>query len=126
MRNTVIDFLYDTVQKYPDRICLADGQQSISFIELFTRASSLADILLKGKKINEPVLVYLPEGVSAIVSFAGILMSGNFYVPVDIKSPQKRLQAILENLSPYRVISVREYKEDLLALSVPQDKILFL
>jgi amino acid adenylation domain-containing protein len=68
----------------------------------------------------------LPKSVLAIVCFAGILISGNLYAPVDLKSPKKRQEAIIGNLSPYRVISTREYQEDLKALSVSQEKIIFL
>lgn len=126
MRNTVIDFLYDTVQKYPDKTCLVDDQEILNFKQLFFRACSLAEILKQDHEINQPVLVYLPKSVSAIVSFAGILMSGNFYAPVDLKSPQKRLKAILENLSPYRVVSTRQYQQDLRSLSIQQEKVIFL
>lgn len=126
MRNSVINFLYDSVRKYPDKHCVADDQEALSFRQLFSRASSLAEILIQGDKVNQPVLVYLPKTTSAIVSFAAILMSGNFYAPVDLKSPKKRLQSILENLRPYRVISTRQYQDDLQGLSVQQEKTIFM
>jgi len=126
MKNTVIHFLYATSQKFPDKPCVADNQEALTFRELFSKASDLAEKLKQGGKINQPVLVYLPKGVSAIVSFASILISGNFYAPVDLKSPKERIKVILENLIPYRVISTRQYIEDLQELSVPDEKIIFL
>jgi D-alanine--poly(phosphoribitol) ligase subunit 1 len=125
MKNTAIDLLYHTVQKYPDKISLVDRQKVLSFQELFYWASGLAATLRKDNEINRPVLIYLPKGVQAIVSFAGVLMSGNFYVPLDVKSPQKRQKAIVENVKPYRIIGTRNLKKDLAALSIEKDKIIF-
>ncbi|GBC63765.1 AMP-dependent synthetase [Desulfonema ishimotonii] len=126
MKNSAIRFLYDTVRKYPDKVCVSDNREALSFGDLFSRASGLAEILRQGGGINQPILVYLPKGTGAVVSFAGILMSGNFYAPVDIKSPSKRIGAILDNLCPYRIVSTRQYGDALRELSVPDEKIVFL
>jgi len=126
MRNSVITFLYDTVQQYPDNPCLSDDKEELNFFQLFSRAFDLAEVLKRDNKINQPIVVYLPKSVAAIVSFAGILMSGNFYAPLDLKSPKSRHRAILDNLKPYRIISTRDYQDDLLELSVKHDKIIFL
>ena len=126
MRNSTINFLYDTVKKYPDKPCISDSQEVLCFREFFSRASGLSEVLIQGNKINQPILIYLPKIASAIVSFAAVLMSGNFYVPVDLKSPKKRLQNILEHLVPYRVISMRHYREDLQELSIQNEKLIFL
>jgi len=126
MRNSTITFLYETVKKFPEKPCVADDQEVLSFSQVFAKATSLAEILKQGEKINQPVLVYLPKAAQAIVSFAGILMSGNFYAPVDLKSPKKRLRNILDNLTPYRIVSTRQYQKDLEELAVPQEKIVFL
>lgn len=126
MTNSAINFLYRTALKYPDKICLADNREKLSFKELVSKASGLAEVLRQEDKVNEPVLVYLPKSASAIVSFAGILMSGNFYAPIDLNSPKKRLGAIIQNLVPYRIISTWQYQEDLRDLSIQQEKIIFL
>jgi len=126
MRNSAISFLYDTVQEFPDKPCVSDDTEVLAFSEVFAGAFKLAEVLMKGGEINQPIVVYLPKTAPAIISFAGILMSGNFYTPVDLKSPKKRLQNILENLLPYRVISTRQYRADLQELSVPQQKMVFL
>jgi D-alanine--poly(phosphoribitol) ligase subunit 1 len=126
MRNSAISFLYDTVKKFPDKLCVADDQEALAFAQLFFRAASLAEVLKEGGKINQPILVYLPKTAQAIMSFAAVLLSGNIYAPVDLKSPKKRLQNMIKNLKPYRVISTRQYREDLDELSVPQEDTVFL
>ncbi|WP_207678393.1 amino acid adenylation domain-containing protein [Desulfonema magnum] len=126
MKNSVINFLYLTAGDYPSAPCVTDGQGVLTFGQLFSSASDLAEELKQGRETNQPILVYLPKGISAIVSFAGILISGNFYAPVDIRSPKNRLKAIIENLVPYRIVSARAYAEDLQELSVPDERIIFL
>jgi len=126
MKNSVINFLYDTVRKYPDKTCVVDERESLTFKQLFLRAYRLSEALKLSNKINQPIVVYLPKNAMAIVSFAGVLMSGNFYVPIDLKSPQKRLQNIIEHLCPWRVVSLRRYREDLKELLIQEDKIIFL
>jgi amino acid adenylation domain-containing protein len=126
MKNSVINFLYDTVRKYPDKTCAVDEGESLTFKQLFLRAYRLSEALKLSNKINQPIVVYLPKNAMAIVSFAGVLMSGNFYVPIDLKSPQKRLQNIIEHLCPLRVVSLRRYREDLKELLIQEDKIISL
>ncbi len=126
MKNSVINFLYLTARSHSSAPCVTDGQSNLTFGQLFSRASDIAEELKQGSETNQPVLVYLPKGISAIVSFAGILISGNFYAPVDIRSPKNRLKAIIENLVPYRIVSAREYADALQELSVPDERIIFL
>jgi len=126
MRNSTITFLYETVKKFPDKLCIADDHEVLSFSQLFSSAFDLAEILKKGGEINQPIVAYLPKTAQAVVSFAGILMSGNFYAPVDLKSPKKRLRSILDNLTPYRIVSTRQYQKDLEELAVRQQTIVFL
>jgi len=126
MKNSSINFLYETLQANPDKICVADKHNALTFSTLFTKAYNISKVLQKENIINQPVLVYLPKSIEAVVSFAGILLSGNFYVPVDIKSPLKRIKKIIQNLSPYKIISSNIYKDNLKVLSIPRKKIVFL
>ncbi|MBW2058450.1 MAG: amino acid adenylation domain-containing protein [Deltaproteobacteria bacterium] len=126
MRNSAISFLYETVREFPGKPCISDDRETVTFSEVLSRAFKLAEALRKDGQTNRPVAVYLPKTTSAVVSFAGILMSGNFYVPVDRKSPRKRLQNILGNLLPWRVVTVRQYEPELQELSVPPEKTVFL
>jgi len=98
----------------------------IRYVWQMSTMLSLSHVLHKENTINQPVLVYLPKSLEAIVSFAGILLSGNFYVPIDIKSPQKRIEKIIQDLTPYRIISTHAYKDYLKVLSIPNNQIIFL
>jgi len=125
MRNTSIEFIYKTVVKYPDNICIEDDQDFLNFHQFFSRAYSIASVLRHSNTINRPIIVYLPKSLAAVVSFAGVLLSGNFYVPVDIKSPQQRLEKIVDNIGPCRIISKRHYQKHLESLNIPEEKIIY-
>jgi len=125
MKNSAIHFLCETAIKYPDKTCICDEAESFSFSKLILCAHQLSEIIKTDKHINRPIPVYLPKGSRAVVSFAGILMSGNFYAPLDINSPSHRIQKILNNLEPSLIISKREYKSDLDAINKTASKIIY-
>ena len=58
----------------------------------------------------------MPKISWAVISFVGIFKSGNFYVPLDVKSPINRISKILDTLNTTCVISDSEYKEKLIQL----------
>ena len=48
-----------------------------------------------------------------VEAFAGINMSGNFYVPLDVKSPNTRIEAIITTLESKCVVTVKAYERQL-------------
>ena len=54
-----------------------------------------------------PVLVYLPKSVMTLVSFVGVLYSGNFYTPTDVKFPYEKVNSIMKCLKPEVIITDR-------------------
>lgn len=52
-----------------------------------------------------PVAIFLPKGFEAIAAFLGTLYTRNFYVPLDVKTPDDRIGQILEDLRPSIVIT---------------------
>ncbi|WP_143428346.1 AMP-binding protein, partial [Helicobacter sp. 13S00477-4] len=51
------------------------------------------------------IAIFLPKNIQSLLSIAGILLSGNVYMPLDIKSPKERLKSILENINPDFIIT---------------------
>ncbi|RJR34380.1 MAG: amino acid adenylation domain-containing protein [Desulfobacteraceae bacterium] len=124
MRNSSVDFLYGTVIANGEKTALADVEGSLTFEDLFRRAYSLAK-LLRRKVVNAPIMVYLPKSAEAVVAFAGILLSGNFYAPVDIRSPRVRLQKILSNLAPAAVVTGKEFEKELCSLGADKSSFVY-
>lgn len=106
MKNTVLAFLAETLQDYPEKTAIVDGEKHLSFRELDMAAKRLGcQIIRRSQAIRQPVAVLLPKSAESIVAFIGILYTANFYVPLDESLPVARLKTILENLDPKFIIT---------------------
>lgn len=114
MQKNVIEYLSTTVARFPDKIAVKDSEMSITFNELWNNAQKLSSALIDmGIGLNNPIGVYIPKGCKMIESFAGINMSGNFYVPLDTKSPVSRVESIITTLESKVLITDRVHVSSL-------------
>ena len=111
MQKSVIEYLKNTVAKYPNKTAVQDAEGSITFQELWFRACRIASAI--GESKNSPIGVYLPKSCKMVEAFSGISMSGNFYVPLDIKSPTGRVMTILNTLEAHCVITDQAHVQTL-------------
>jgi amino acid adenylation domain-containing protein len=111
MQKSVIEYLVRTAKRLPEKTALVDDQGSVSFAELLRSAFVIADALHETKVSRSPVGVYIPKSARMIQAFAGINMSGNFYVPLDTKSPDSRIEAILTTLQSEVIITDAAHTE---------------
>lgn len=105
MKN-VIDYLYQTVRNYAEKTAVRDEQHSMTFSQLWDDSScislNVSELLGGGQR---PIAVYLPKSCEMVTAFAGINKSGNFYVPLDTKSPDERVAKILKTLETELVVT---------------------
>ncbi|TXD48919.1 sugar-transfer associated ATP-grasp domain-containing protein [Polaribacter sp. IC073] len=110
----IINYLEETVAKFGKKIAIEDNNGTITFLNLREEAIKIAsEINLLGVAHNQPIGVFLPKSRKSIISFLGINYSGNFYAPLDIKSPNERLDRIIEKLSPKIIITNLEGEKKL-------------
>jgi amino acid adenylation domain-containing protein len=82
----------------PDRIAVADGQQSLTYRELNARANQLAHSLVRhGVRPGILVGIYLEHSVQTIVALLAVLKAGGGYVPLDTHHPKARLSFIFKD-----------------------------
>lgn len=113
MQKSVIEYLEKTVSRFPDKIAVQDSVENISFKVLLESATKISHSLSALDLQRMPIGVYIHKGCKAIEAFAGINMSGNFYVPLDVKSPDSRIMSILNVLESQVVITDYEHVENL-------------
>lgn len=111
MQKNVIEYLYRTAEKYPEKIAVSDPSESISFSSLLKASEKLAGVISSKITSSSPVGVFVPKSCKMVECFAGISRSGNFYIPLDTKSPVSRIQTILDVLEAGLVITDRERLE---------------
>jgi D-alanine--poly(phosphoribitol) ligase subunit 1 len=108
MKINITEYLDETTLQHGNRTAVEDTNGKISFNQLQSSGFKVADTLFGLKLINSPIAVFLPKSKESIIAFVGISYSGNFYVPLDIKSPMDRLQKILTKLEPKGIITDNE------------------
>ncbi len=98
MRHNIISYFEETTQKYPSNIAITEGDKEISFKDLRYQSQIVASFLIENGILDMPIAIYLPKSINAIISFLASSYSGNFYVPLDVKSPLSRVKSVLETL----------------------------
>jgi amino acid adenylation domain-containing protein len=107
MQINVTQYLDKTVTAFPDKTAVDDTKKTLSFSQLKQQALSLASNLVEFGLTNKPVPVFMQKSCDMVVSFAAINYSGNFYVPIDTKSPESRVKNILDSLGSKLVLTNR-------------------
>ena len=92
MLTNILDYLRHSAEKHGDKTAFSDSTHSVTYRGLDALSDSIASFLMTkipGK--NEPAAVLIDRNIQSVVSFMGIVKSGNFYVPVDSQLPPKRI-----------------------------------
>lgn len=105
MQKLAIEYLLKTKGRFPNKIAIVDGEQSITFLEIYKKSLSLAYWITTEFQItNQPISVNLQKSIDAIIAFLAIQLAGNIYVPLDIDTPYKRKEKILKTLGSNLVL----------------------
>ena len=124
MKNSAVEYLEETAKRCGDKTAVIDGAQRLTFHELRNFGRQLAVKILRNHSFfQKPVAVLLPKSAESIISFVGILYSGNCYAPLDEKLPEQRLGKILANLQPAAIVTSPEYTGLLASLGVEQSRV---
>ncbi len=106
MQKNVLEYLENTVEKFPKKTAIIDAKSSISFENLQSEAKKIASYLQsKNIDIALPIGVFLPKSIEAVESFLAVLYNGDFYVPLDVKNPSSRIKSIVENIEIKYIIT---------------------
>lgn len=97
------------------KVAISDGEKSLSFEELYDRSQRVAvSIRQKNNNINNrPIIIFGNKGIAEYIAFMGVLYSGNYYVPLDVKMPVPRLEKIVRLLQAEVAIVENEYESRL-------------
>ena len=119
MQRNILSYLQNSALKFPLKTAIKDEKESINFSELNFQAKAIAAHLQSLNIVrNRPIGVFLPKSIKAIKSFLGILYNGCFYVPLDVKNPMPRLEAIIKNLKLEFIVTDTKHAEILKNLNV--------
>ena len=110
MQKNVIEYLWKTVERVPNKVAIDDNKEQVTFAQLQQSAIKVAACIREVGLRKCPVGIYVPKSAKMVQAFAGVSLSCNFYVPLDTKSPDARIQSILQVLGAKVVITTSALK----------------
>jgi amino acid adenylation domain-containing protein/non-ribosomal peptide synthase protein (TIGR01720 family) len=91
---------------FPGATAVVSEETTLSYGELNARANRLArHLAARGVGGEDIVVVALPRSVEMIVSLLAVLKTGAAYLTLDVKAPEQRLRAILDDCRPAAVLT---------------------
>lgn len=119
MKINLLEYFEETVQSYPDRLAVREGELSINFAQLYEAVLHLSGYIVKslGGVFNKPIAVFLPKCIQSVKADLAITFSGNFYMNLDVRYPETRIKNILNLIKPTLIITNAGYKLKIKELS---------
>ena len=98
LNQSIVSRFEQMVARYPDRLALKAGSETLTYAELNRAANQLAHVIVQRLGGgSEPVLFLMGQGVQAMVTIMGIHKAGKFYVALDHTAPIERLAYIADD-----------------------------
>lgn len=98
MQKHVLDYLTETVKRVPQKMAYSNGTDELSFQEVYDQSRSIGSFLYEMKCYKEPVVIFMNKHPKTVAAFFGVIMGGDYYVPIDAEMPEIRIQLILQNV----------------------------
>ncbi|MDF2943285.1 MAG: hypothetical protein K0S01_2143 [Herbinix sp.] len=108
MQRNVLEYLEQTVARVPRKTAYANDETGITFEEVYLYSKAIGTFLRNQGFEREPVVVFMGKHPRTIVTFYGVIYSGNYYVPIDEEMPRHRIELIFESLNPRVIICDNE------------------
>ncbi|MBE5930969.1 MAG: amino acid adenylation domain-containing protein [Lachnospiraceae bacterium] len=111
MITNLTQYLDRQMENRPKKIALQAGEERLSFEDVFNCAKNIAAKINIGCEgiVNSPIIIFCEKGIIEYISLLGVLYSGNYYVPLDVKMPEERINMILDCLNAKVVITEEKY-----------------
>lgn len=104
MQRNVLEYLEQTVGRLPDKTAYANEETGITFGQVYDQSRAIGTYLSCNGYTKEPIVVFMGKHPRTIVTFYGVIYSGNYYVPIDEEMPRHRIELIFQSLKPRAVI----------------------
>ena len=127
MRINLIEYFLETAKKYPSRTAIIEDDQRISFAELRQWAVALSYAMVETiNVVNVPIAVFLPKSINTVIADTAITYSGNIYMNLDVKSPLKRIDSIIDLIQPVILVTSQHYFDTIKPVLPDSIKICFI
>ena len=108
----VTHYLEKTIKSHKNKIGFEDKNEQASFNQFYHKSRNIStNLIMNNIGLKNPIGIFMSKSIKSLISFMGVLYSGNIYMPLNIKDPQKRLMAIKDNIKPTAIITDSENLE---------------
>lgn len=122
--NNLFFYLQRSKDLYENHYALVCGTEKVTYGELYKAALNISREIMNKGALKEPVFIYLPKTEKAIISMMGILASGNFYTPTDVKFPLEKPKRIYEQLNSKVTITDTKNYSRCIEIGIPEETII--
>jgi amino acid adenylation domain-containing protein len=124
MKKNLIEYFLNTANKNPEKKAIKEIDSEITFAQLHQNANTLACQIIQAEDIfNKPIAVFLPKSIQSVVADIAITISGNIYMNLDIKTPNERINNIIDLIKPSFIITNSKYL-DVFRMILPERSII--
>ncbi len=107
MKN-IVEYLHSSFLTNKDKIAFSDNNKTLTYGQVFNEVLLKASYLREQGIINSPIIVKVNRSVDSIIAFLSILLSKNYYIPVDEDIPNYKLEQIINLSKAKYFISFKE------------------
>ncbi len=103
---TVMDYFQTLARSQPAAVAVKDGARLVTYAELDLLSDRVVNALRQqGLAREEPVAIMKPAACEFLAAVLGVLKAGGTYFPVDVDTPTKRLEFLLNDSVSRLVLS---------------------
>ena len=117
MKFTILDYLEETAERFPDKLAFADVSASITWSALVEKAKARAAVLSRYFEPGQAVPVMIEKSVKTLEYFFGALYAGCFYSYFDATFPDSRLNSMIETLGVRHIVADSRFEKKFSALN---------
>lgn len=104
MKN-ILEILEKTEKSFSNNVAFEDINKEITYKKFIQNSQKIGSYIAKKEKQGQPIAIFIDKSVICLEVMFGTLYSGNFYTVLDVKSPQERLEMILNTLNTNIIIT---------------------
>lgn len=104
----IVELLLKQSQVHPDVLAIQDESRTLTYKELFSEVNLVASNIHQKGIVNSPIIIKVNRNIESVVSLLGVLLSNNYFIPVDEDIPFEKLSKIIEVSNAKHYISFKE------------------
>lgn len=118
MREEILIDQYISENYFEDRdtLALIDGNRTANYAEFIASYTELGAYLANSVIIENGIVLFMEKSIEAAIGMFGILNAGSYYIPVDVTSPEDRLNYIIDASGAKTILVSKECGDKLASL----------